>query len=192
MTPERIAELKALCAAATPGPWLQEIRDELWHNKAFPVARVLGANLSMVANTQQLATGPNLSLTNAALIAASRTALPEALAEIEQLHADLAQYEKHLRVCGHALRDQMTRAQAAEAEVERLNHVTGDLISEKLFTKRAKAAEAEVERLREALKPFADAAINAAEHGSDEFLEVSILSWWNARTALQPREENKG
>ena len=60
MTPERIAELRALANAATPGPW-----EPRWLQ--YPDCTIA------------------LGSEDAAFIAAARTALPEALLEIERL-----------------------------------------------------------------------------------------------------------
>ena len=70
MTPERIAELRALCDAATPGPWVIE--------------DCLGFTASIVR------TGPGVAdfmqartVEDNRFVAAARTALPEALDALE-------------------------------------------------------------------------------------------------------------
>lgn len=85
MTHERIAELKALCDAATPGPWRQDYE------------RVIGNGEWIEDVATAVYTGPprfhEQRFHDAALIAAARTALPEALAEIERLRAQVAELE---------------------------------------------------------------------------------------------------
>lgn len=71
MTPGRIAELRALAAAATPGPW------GIYVDGLSVMARG-----NLVTDLHQR--GP-LAKDDAAFIAAARSALPEALDHIEQL-----------------------------------------------------------------------------------------------------------
>ncbi len=84
MTAERIAELEVLCKAATPGPWAtwHELGDrdfpESWHIRA-PLDDSLVGCVAEVTDIDDVA--------NAEFIAASRTALPEALAEVRRLTA---------------------------------------------------------------------------------------------------------
>lgn len=68
MTPERIEELRSLCNAATPGPWVQQ-----------------GSNVIAPETGEDVAY--YCAMRDAEFIAAARTALPEALAEIERLRA---------------------------------------------------------------------------------------------------------
>jgi hypothetical protein len=85
VTPERIAELWALCDAATPGPWTFECLDagsdeDDASGGCWQVPEPL-----VTASSE----GDYLNGRNAWFIAAARTALPEALDEIERLRADL-------------------------------------------------------------------------------------------------------
>lgn len=69
MTNERIAELEALCAAATEGPWDDDpSHDYAVINPLSPWQRIAVCGYSC----------------NKDFIAAARTALPEALAEIRR------------------------------------------------------------------------------------------------------------
>ena len=79
MTPERIKELRKLCDAATSGPWQERYRPG---RSGYDVARY--------GSTALVGSHPMLRQ-DAEFIAAARTALPEALAEIERLRALLAQ-----------------------------------------------------------------------------------------------------
>lgn len=85
MTPERLAELEALCAAATDGPWTiieQEpcaaINADHWDIfSPDPREPVVGEGIGcLVANEE-----------DARLMAEVRTALPESLAEVRRLQA---------------------------------------------------------------------------------------------------------
>jgi hypothetical protein len=76
LTAERVAELRALCEAATPGPWRADpepVDAPGWvsaGDRHEPVAEVYGGTH------------------NAALIAAARNALPDLLDEVERLWDD--------------------------------------------------------------------------------------------------------
>ena len=73
MKQERLAELKALTEAATPGPW-----------KYDGIMFIQDPDTSMVCEIRGY--GADLPMDdNAAFIAAARTALPELIAEIERL-----------------------------------------------------------------------------------------------------------
>lgn len=73
MTPDRLAELKRLCEAATPGPWEANM-DQVWCD----------GWLADVHRDE-----------NAAFIAAARTALPGLIAEVERLTDELAERDSH-------------------------------------------------------------------------------------------------
>ena len=87
MTPTRIAELRALCAAATAGPWEVDgdgrdvcgFRERLGGASGRPPYEITENNGFM----------RNDMAADAAFIAGARTALPEALDEIERLRATL-------------------------------------------------------------------------------------------------------
>ena len=80
MTPEKIAEWRALCDAATPGPWF---RDEC----GSEVTRLLCADDPSRAYGRVSETVADyLYFCDADFIAAARTALPDALDEIERLN----------------------------------------------------------------------------------------------------------
>lgn len=82
MNQARLNELKKLCDEATPGPWSISYEEVCYTHTdgkkySLPSARV---NRTMKAN-------------NNAFIAASRTALPELISEIEYLQKDVIQME---------------------------------------------------------------------------------------------------
>lgn len=77
MTPDRIAELRALCDAATKGPWRHSSEGAGW--------AVLGPEWEHLVQLGELDTDLDLAV----FIAAARTALPEALDEIERLRKSL-------------------------------------------------------------------------------------------------------
>ena len=79
MTPERIAELTALCEKAAPGPWRVGPVDDTRVEDAAgnEVAQIDG-------DYNQPDTWPQMEA-NAAFIAAARTALPELLAEVTSI-----------------------------------------------------------------------------------------------------------
>jgi len=78
MTPDRIAELRALAEAATPGPWMARSMMNV-----VTVDPVDGISHYDIAECEW---GPNMQKqANAGYIAAARTALPEALDAIERV-----------------------------------------------------------------------------------------------------------
>ena len=79
MTPEKIAELTALCEKAAPGPWRVGPVDDTRVEDAAgnEVAQIDG-------DYNQPDTWPQMEA-NAAFIAAARTALPELLAEVTRI-----------------------------------------------------------------------------------------------------------
>jgi hypothetical protein len=95
LTPEREAELRGLWDEATPGPWKPEIgriqnpdpfdeRGDAW----FP-----RMPFSIPTNDAESKKQKEQAQRDAALIAASRSAVPELLAEIAALRTDLAKAE---------------------------------------------------------------------------------------------------
>lgn len=117
MTPERLAEIEALVAAATPGPW-SDCGD----------GDILGDNDEIIVGTTIFLRNPSESdreyrLKDAGFIAAARTAVPELLAEVRRLEAELAEQERVLlqeRAGLLAHRDAQQRAEARVAELEAL------------------------------------------------------------------------
>lgn len=88
-TPERVAETKALCEAATPGPWL----------RSNEYRRLVFADTKDGSGWFTVAEIPSLKAdANAAFIAAARTALPDALDEITRLQDLLQQSEFKMRL----------------------------------------------------------------------------------------------
>lgn len=87
MTPARIAELRALCAAATPGPW--EVDGDGRDICGFTDRLGAANGQSPYEITENNGFMRNDMAADAAFIAAARTALPEAIDEIERLRAAL-------------------------------------------------------------------------------------------------------
>lgn len=85
MTEEQLAELEALAASATPGPWEAE-NDVGTGNLLAP----LGGLPHMTAFAQVWTFG------DAAFIAAARTSVPELIAEVRRLRALLEDCEPHI------------------------------------------------------------------------------------------------
>lgn len=75
ITPERLSEIAELCEAATPGPWIVERENAGW----ISVFREHGTMVFRGGRDLEFAS-------DAAFIAASRTAIPELIAEIALLH----------------------------------------------------------------------------------------------------------
>ncbi len=88
MSRERVAELRALCDAATPGPWLQsaEASDIVAAEDSIYGLGVADCNCKHLNGEYT----PDEGIANAALISAVRTALPEALDAIESGWAHVA------------------------------------------------------------------------------------------------------
>jgi hypothetical protein len=129
-----IAELEAICAGATPGPWSAEPKITI-HDQGYGVALRVADGEPRVqisgsggarSYTSDLVKfdGTDDDAANARFIAASRTALPAALERIRELEGEYSRDVTRLH----------SRALAAEA--------------------RADSASTDVVRLREALEPF--------------------------------------
>jgi len=88
MTPERIAELQALCEKATPGPWIWA-DDQMWFYADYQKRGDLEQNSDgswkfvSIIETEDGHYGPKEN--DRDFIAAARTALPELLAELSRL-----------------------------------------------------------------------------------------------------------
>lgn len=78
MTPERKGELRKLCEAATPGPWRSEI-------DGFGAKAVIGPRMVFIDDGTGLRKYPCYA--DNVFIAASRTALPELLADLDAAQA---------------------------------------------------------------------------------------------------------
>src|SRR5687768_15286619 len=92
MTGERLAELERLCEAATPGPWYapEQLGGHVWGDRA------LGQQSNEILYHHKVADctyhadgGFEQRGQNAAFIAAARTALPELIAEVRRLWAEV-------------------------------------------------------------------------------------------------------
>ena len=89
MTDERLAELEALCAAATPGPWTPSVDSDRgyvgedygrWWLPSFKEAP-----FSVFSLEDKEAQADR----DAAFLCAARTAVPELLAEVRRLRAEM-------------------------------------------------------------------------------------------------------
>lgn len=95
MSPKRRAELRALCEKATPGPWVvvrgdcASVYKEHARGVASGAAEVLGGFIQcdVVRSTARDECWDPMSVADAEFITVARTALPEALDEIERLIA---------------------------------------------------------------------------------------------------------
>lgn len=113
MIPERIAELRALCKAATPGPWSVERRDEddgdidyeLYGSPYVWLFRIYGDERD----------GQNKH--DAELISAARTALPELLDEVDELQGSLEDAQRIARDWFEEQQKARKDAQEAEAKL---------------------------------------------------------------------------
>ena len=155
ISPEYIAELRALADAATPGPW---VCDNAWDH--VPLVRSHGGDIClMIARSGKF-------------IAASRTAIPELLdaieardkenaelrAEVERLRACVEKMDWFYDACNGKLR----------AEVERLSHSVEvrDAYAEKL--------RGDIERLQDRLdelEPVAEVEATEATQG------INVEAW---------------
>lgn len=102
MTPARIQELRALCEAATPGPWGWYKCGKEWllwadHGMREVVIDARRGNLRLRDFAKCLMIPFSPAHPDAALIAAAPTALPEALDEIVRLREALSDHG--LREC---------------------------------------------------------------------------------------------
>jgi hypothetical protein len=99
MTPERLAELKALADAATPGPW------EATNGSRAAIERVEGRVLVRHVHHDTMVilrpdgTRRAFAFEDLPFIAAARTAVPELLAEVERLRILLADVHAMARGC---------------------------------------------------------------------------------------------
>ena len=85
MTPAERARLAALAAAATPGPWRADDQDHR--------TEVVSVNGAVVADLRDHTQGDD-----AALIAASRTAVPELLAALDDAEAERDRLRKRVKL----------------------------------------------------------------------------------------------
>lgn len=117
MTPARLAHLRALCDAATPGPWA--VYDRTPEDIERPgidgvYAEPQGKYSGRIVETDFGCYPPYKR--DAAFIAAARTALPEALDEIERLAAQV----EALRTRTPYYYELTAERDALKVEVERL------------------------------------------------------------------------
>jgi hypothetical protein len=83
LTKSDLAELKALCEAATPGPWKDQKQDI--YKKEEDNGLIIDLDDDYIYMSQAK---------NAAFIARSREALPALLADLEEAEAEKAKFEK--------------------------------------------------------------------------------------------------
>lgn len=115
-TAERIAESRRICNAATAGPWIHDVMDEI--DGGYSNGQVISPNHDYAGNEvspRNSVTNPNcMTFGDGEFIAHARTALPDALDEIERLRKEND--------------DLLARAEAAEKEIERLQTWDGFLL----------------------------------------------------------------
>lgn len=173
MTPSRRQELRALCDAATPGPW--------WPRDATRRGTV-ESHCGHVCTAGFLETCEP----DAAFIAAARTAVPELLDEVEKWqHAEAAAVDAHIAM-GAELLGWKQRADAAEKERDEL-----DAEAEKWSTD-AGVAWGAVEVAREALLAIADANVEVFGKPGQTWMDLAVARRHIARHALErlpPRME---
>jgi len=90
MTDEELKHLEALCAKASPGPWLEENCD-IDPGPTLSADIRINADGLMRMHLSAYESEVRQLFENAAFIAAARTALPAALAEIRRLQTELAE-----------------------------------------------------------------------------------------------------
>lgn len=117
MDQAKLDELKALCEAATPGPWFVDVQEEFEdpEKTLYLVSFKTETNGWMVAAS-------NFWKADAELFAAARTALPALIAEVERLTVLVSEAQR---------REDDARTYAAEKdiEVERLRALLLDATS---------------------------------------------------------------
>jgi hypothetical protein len=85
ITPEKLAELEALCENATPGPWLIDYSG----TAAVYEDDAAGRTIFLAGSPHCPPRSESETNCNLRFIAAARTALPEAIAEIRRLQSEL-------------------------------------------------------------------------------------------------------
>jgi hypothetical protein len=195
LTPERIAELQALCEAATPGPWntTHDI-DDLARDVIAGEVEIVDGNIRKADwiaefdrqdgdEDEEVVKGWNRD--NAAFCAAARTALPDALAdlvaareEIEALSCEVANRPKALWTCSVCA---FAFDAVHEDSVGGYSCPVCDIVA---LGQSAKAAAAEIARLREALEFYA-APPNWVREDSFSTSDVDDDEGDRARAALE-------
>ena len=91
MTPERLAEIKARCETATPGPWVHEVTSDV--QRVGPCAGFEdpydGGGPRVVTTVIQAWRKEPGRLEDLRFIAHARTDVPDLVAEVERLRAAL-------------------------------------------------------------------------------------------------------
>lgn len=100
MTPERIKELRAIIAAATPGPWLTEFGDFCYAGNDFGTNRMQffidGGNIEQGISGKKRTPKEELRA-NVSLAQAARNDIPQALDTIEAQAARIVELEAALK-----------------------------------------------------------------------------------------------
>ncbi len=87
MTKEEIAEAREICDAAAPAPWIHDTDNSMWTGNLVWKSNGPGYGAWMEAGPDRSSDPQDIA--NAKFTAAARTALPEALDEIEFLREQL-------------------------------------------------------------------------------------------------------
>ena len=151
MTPFDVPAARALCDAATKGPWTSRHR----HCDGDPRHddEMSGLGLEVDGPPEPMLRGQFERAADAAFIAASRTLLPAALDEIERLRKELDGYAKECLEVENALGAALGFPRYCD-DKKNFPHATekdGYCVGEHLPGTLAQAAAAEIERLRAAL-----------------------------------------
>lgn len=171
LTPEKIEELRALLAKATPGPWGQHLVDDttIIAENGFEIGSTWPDG--GIDDDRDFSAPVEQHEINAALIVAMRNALPALLASLAYKDAEIAEavkdaaYFMRLREQWQQYAEQMERTadatMAAEIQDQRSKNATLNDRAEAAES-RLTAALAVLGEAREALEPFAE----TPEHGS--------------------------
>lgn len=117
-------ELERLCETATPGPWRS--RESQLHGTNVDGVGEIAVPVSWCSTATTVGVDGSYSISaseaesNAAFIAAARTAIPELLAENAALQADLEQVCRYLDCTPDNLLDAASKVHRAAEDCERL------------------------------------------------------------------------
>lgn len=94
----RIRKLKALCKKATPAPW-KDKRHSIGSEDGYEIGRTyrVESQKDTICHLDSYLGYPENEAADAAFIAAARQAVPELLAEVERLQAEVARLKMKSR-----------------------------------------------------------------------------------------------
>lgn len=114
MTEDELTAAEALCDGATPRPW------SVMEHADWNVLCETGRRVVIASGNDLRDLGNPEDRNNAAFIAAARTLLPQALAEVRRLQGQLGRTRQQRNLTEEAAAGWADRAEAAEAETARL------------------------------------------------------------------------